>query len=80
MTTWWEHSVNIMGTHWELSKNTLGTRGKWEIPPSPSLPANPKNIWGHVEPSHSLVACNFFIFKIVGHIFWPGLIVVANKL
>ncbi len=79
MRTWREHSVDIMRTHWELTKNTLGTRGKWKIPPSPSLPANPKNTLGPCW-AFSWVVHAIFIFKIVGHIFWHGLLAAAKKL
>ncbi len=37
-----------------------------------------KIYWGHAEPSHWLHA--IFIFKIVGHIFWPRLMVATKKL
>jgi hypothetical protein len=66
-----------MGTHWKLIKNTLGTRGKWKIPPSPSLPTNPKIILGPCW-AFSLVACNFYL--IVDHKFWPRLMAAAKTL
>ncbi len=71
-----------MLTSWELIENLLRTHSEQEENENPFLHLHSlqtrKIYWGCVEPSHWLHA--IFIFKIVGHRFYPRLMAVAKKL
>ncbi len=71
MLTVWELIGNLLRTHWEQEENEKSVLDLHSL-------QTPKIHWGHVEPFRWLHA--IFIFKIIGRIFWPRLMVVAKKL